>query len=182
MEVKGTLLVDWVRAIKANRNLDYQNYLTEEDWELVNSQVLASRWYPYLQWARIGRAAYRVIARADLGMARLFGAGLMKNLLGVYKNLLVPGDPAAALAQFEAIRRTFFRNAASSLDLVEKAPGRAVLRITVTDLDHQYGEPEAFAHQMAGGLVHLATASGAQNCQAEIKAVREGYDVSVTWD
>lgn len=46
MEVKGTLLVDYVKAIKGNKDREWDKWLEPEDWELIEGNVLPSQWYP----------------------------------------------------------------------------------------------------------------------------------------
>ncbi len=104
MEVKGTLLLHWVKAIRANRDKDWSDSLTAEDWELIDGRILPSNWYPFEQWVRIGSALFKVAGNRDLNLTRVFGLDWMKNFLEVYKNILVDGDPAASITKFGQLR------------------------------------------------------------------------------
>jgi hypothetical protein len=45
-KVKGSILVDFVRMIRNFKNLDWNRYLKPEDWEVINSLILSTKWYP----------------------------------------------------------------------------------------------------------------------------------------
>ena len=39
--VKGTMVLDFVKMVKAHKNLDWNKHLKPEDWEIINSIVAA---------------------------------------------------------------------------------------------------------------------------------------------
>ena len=65
MRVKGTLLLDYVRMIRANKELDWDEYLETEDWEVINSQILSSQWYSYDSFRRIAYGVFKVIGKSE---------------------------------------------------------------------------------------------------------------------
>ena len=80
MKVKGTLIIDYVRIIRANRERSWDRWLAKEDWEIIDGQVLPSNWYPYESFRRIGFAVFKEIANSDLNVAQQFGRLTIRNL------------------------------------------------------------------------------------------------------
>ena len=97
MKVKGTVIVDLVRIIRSQKNIDWSKYLKPEDFEIVKSLVVASKWYPGDSFWRLSFAVTKEIAKMQLDMTFDFGRLSAKSFLKVYKRLMVKGNPAASL-------------------------------------------------------------------------------------
>jgi hypothetical protein len=182
MEVKGTWITDYVRMIRAAKDKPWDQYLTPEDWKIVNSKVLSSVWYPYESFNRIGKAVFREIAQGNLAVSRTFGKMFAENLAAVYKTVLVPGDPASTISKVYALQGTFFRDIPSLIAPAVHEPKRTVVRISVTRLERELGEPEAFAYQFLGMLEQLADKVGARKCQSAVRKVEGGYEIDLSWE
>jgi len=71
--VKGTLLLDYVCMIRANKDKDWQKYLKPEDWEIINGRILPSLWYPYETFERAGMATFYVLGGGNFDAVRAWG-------------------------------------------------------------------------------------------------------------
>jgi len=182
MEVKGTWLTDYAKMIRAAKDKPWDKYLTPEDWEIINSKVLSSVWYSYESFNRIGKAVFREIAQGNLAVSRTFGKMFAENLAAVYKNVLVPGDPAATISKVYALQGSFLRDIPSIIAPVVHEKNRTVVKISVSQREREIGEPEAFAYQFMGMLEKLAEKVGARKCRSAVREVEGGYEVELNWE
>lgn len=152
-KVKGTVFSEYVRMIKNNRSLDWDKYLTEDDWKLVNEMILPSTWYPVESYARMGLAVFKLLAGGDVNAAWNWGRLSLDGLTKVYKNL-ISDDPYESMRKFAMIQRSL---ANFALIEVEKE-GENTLHIV---LQVNFGEEEdmAYAYQMGGMLERTAELS-----------------------
>lgn len=182
MKVKGTWITDYVRMIRAAKDKPWDKHLTAEDWEIVNSKVLSSVWYPYESFNRIGSAVFREIAGGNLEVSRSFGKMFAEKLAAVYKTVLVQGDPAATIGKVYALQGSFFQDIPSLISPVVHEKKRSVVKISVTEKEKEIGEPEAFAYQFMGMLEKLVEKVGAENLRSVVREVDGGYEVELNWD
>jgi hypothetical protein len=182
MQVKGTWLLDFVKMIRSNKDKNFDQWLTRADWDIINSQVLPSQWYPYESFNRIGRAVFRGVSGSNLEITKAFGKLMMKNLLDVYKSVLIEGDPAESVEKFNVLRRTFFKDIESDIMPTSKEDKRMKMKLIIVEIDRQVGEPEAFAHLLSGALEELTVRAGAHSADCGVDEIEEGYELTLTWE
>ena len=182
MEVKGTWITDYVRMIRASKDKDWNQYLTPDDWDIINGKVLSSSWYPYESFLRIGKAVFREIARKNLEVSRAFGKMFADNIANVYKNIVIPGEPAASISKVYALQGTFFRDIPSIIVPMLHEKNRTVVKINVTSREREFSEPEAFAHQFRGMMERLLEKVGVKKYESEVRTVDDGYEVELRWE
>lgn len=73
MLVKGTMLVDMVKAINGFKDKPWDEYLTEDAKKLVVQRILPSVWYPAEPALNCLRAVYELIGGSDPEVARQWG-------------------------------------------------------------------------------------------------------------
>ncbi len=161
MRVKGTLLLNYVKVIRANPNRDYSKLLTPEDWEIINGKVLASLWYPYDNFRRISFATFQVVGEGKLEMARFFGRFVVQDLLDVYQNFLSHGDPAGTIGKLVSLQSTFF-DGKVKLEVLEKETDRMSLTMDIQKVENDEIQRRAFYEAFAGNLEALIEVSGAK--------------------
>lgn len=181
MMVKGTWMIDYVKLINANKDRDWDKYLEASDWEIVNNRVLSSVWYPYDSFNRIGKAVFHEVAGGNLEVVRTFGRLFADNLVKVYKNVFIEGDPAATIGKIYSLQGSFFRDIPSVIEPVLHEKNRSVVRINVSERERKIGAVEAFAHQFAGMLERLLEVSGASEHEVGIADTETGYEISLDW-
>ncbi len=182
MEVKGTLILDYVKFVRANKDKHWDKWLTPQDWDVVNSLVLASKWYPFETWQRLGAAVFNEVAGKNLSLIQAYGPVVMGNLLKTYKNVLVEGDPLASIDKFESLRRNFLRGTGSDLEVVEKSGRSVKIKMHVNEMDRKIGEPEGFAYAVSGSVQELVKRAGGKTPTTTITPVEGGYELVVTWE
>ena len=180
MKIKGTMIIDHVRLIRANKDKDYGEYLTDEDWEIINGKVLPSNWYPYESFRRIAYASFMVIGQADPENARTFGRFAMRNMVKVYKTLLVPGDPVASVEKLAALRRTFYDGDIGT-QLKEKGENWLIYEIKAPKEETDRKRWEAYTWHLSGNLEELVEQSGGKDVQSSRDFKGETAEIKVAW-
>jgi hypothetical protein len=123
-QARGALLLDIVKAIKANKKLDWNKYLKPEDWQTVNSIILPTKWYPFDLYHRCSIAVFQLVAEGNLEAAHMEGQRVGRRLFETtYKSMIRRKDPMVGLTQFVAAYSSLFNFSLMSLE--EIGPWRA---------------------------------------------------------
>lgn len=108
-QVKGSMFIMFVKAIKSDRKGAFDKFLTNQDREVLSGLVLQSQWYPYETYKNCFLAVSRVIARdapktlRDWG--RIYGE---ESITTIYKSVLLKKDPRAAIEEYQRIFKSQF--------------------------------------------------------------------------
>lgn len=180
--VKGTMLIDQVRMIRANKQLDWSRFLTPEDWEFIKQTFLPSSWYPLEWYETCGWATFNVLARGDVELVRLRGRVRGKELFQtVYRNLADGKDPMSALERFVSLYSLLFNF--SSLEFRRVADKNAQI-VHHYNSNRPTGKP--YCYQLAGHIDSLIEMTGAKNGKVVFITKRwEGDPVTtfdITWE
>jgi hypothetical protein len=183
-KIKGSMLVDFVRMIRANKDKNWNEYLKPEDWEVINQRILPSVWYPVEVFMRCGWAVFKVIAQGNLDIARMGGRMQGKNLFeNVYKGLVANQDPQTAVNRFVVVYNQFFNFSSLRFEEVDKNHVKVH-----NDYDESHNHPGMvpYCHNLMGILETLIEKSGGKNVKIELKAKQwEGARTTVmdvTWE
>lgn len=181
MQVKGTMVMDYVRIIRANPDKNWDRWLTPEDWEIIRGKVLPSQRYPYKTFRNIGFAVFKEIAGGDLNVARQFGRFTMKNWIEIYRtSILVPGDPVHSLQKLAKLRRNFFTIEVDT-KVTEHGPDWARYQFLHYSEETDEERKLAYTYQMAGQLEEVVAQAGCQNPSTTISPIPAGYEILVKW-
>ena len=154
--VKGTLFADYVRTLRARRNVDWARHLDRGDLVYLSERIEPDRWYPMETFERFGLAILDEIARGKLDLVRQFGRWSIDGLCAAHGNLIAPGDPSETLMRFRVLRQSFFDFEALVIDEVYDGEATAIV---------SYGmrprAEEAATHQTLGFFERLLEMSGA---------------------
>ena len=154
--VKGTLFVDYVRMLRAFKEMNWKGVLQPEDLPYLKDPVVPDSWYPMATFERFGVAILRNIASNDLELVRRFGRASVAWLQGAYPELMAPYDPRETLMRFHVLRRSFFDYAPVEVSGIHD--GEAVIEIA-----YQMGPvaEEAASFQTLGFFEQLIEDAGA---------------------
>jgi len=162
--VKGTMLIDYARLIRANKDRNWSKYLEPEDMEIIKGKIFSSVWYHYKSFERIGMAVFHEIAGSNIETARVFGRFFWKNLLtGVYRTILSDRDPYRCLERYAILREQFFNFATHEI----KKLGDKHVHSIIT-LGEMSPGLEPFCAQLAGGFDTIMESADCQNPRVEI--------------
>ncbi len=161
-QVKGVLLVDYVRMIKSAKEVDWSKHLTQEDLALLEERIEEDRWYPFDALERMTVGIFREIAFNDMEKVREWGQRSMDQVLKMHPDLVSEDDPAESLVRVHVLRKSFF-----SFEPVEVS-SLASDSATVTI---RYGmcavAEEAATWQFAGFFQKLLELAGARDVKVE---------------
>lgn len=182
MRVKGTLLTDYVRIIRANRDKDWDQWLDAGDWAVVDKTILASSWYPYTRFRRIAYAVFKVVAGSNFEAARSFGKFNMANHLKTYRHIVVSGDPISSVRNLARLRLSFF-DSDGKIDTRVVEHGDRWLRFKYISPKVEGCEEarEAMAHSIAGFIDETIERSGHKPRDIVVSRVPDGYQMMVSW-
>jgi len=106
--VKGSLLVNWVRAIRADKAGAYPPLLSDEAREVVQRHIGTASWYPYAAYRSCFDAVVKVVLDGDLAgvrqWGRIYGEQIM---LETYGMILDEESPMGVLERY-AVTWEFF--------------------------------------------------------------------------
>jgi uncharacterized protein (TIGR02265 family) len=180
-KVKGTMLIDLVRMIRLNKDKDWNKHLKPEDWDIINSLILPTKWYPLDFFSRCGLATFNVLAEGKLELSRFNGRMTAKTLFtNTYKSVVDSKDPMKGLTQFVTIYGAFFNFSSLKLEKLDKNHAK---------IHHDYDAGDqsnlAYAHQLMGMLDTLIEMNGAKNPKITLSAKQwEGAPATtfdITW-
>jgi len=182
VEVKGSLLVDYVRLIRANKDMDWDKWLDADDKEALEEEIVTSKWYPYKLFRQLAWACYNEYAKSDNELAAVFGRFNMKNLLPVYRNVLVPGDPKESVVNFAKFWFNFFRGPGMESEFVGGDQHSATYYIKAPDEEKEPKSVEGFAHQLGGIILELVEQAGGIDPWVDVESNGLKQHITVNWD
>jgi hypothetical protein len=157
--VKGTLFVDYVRMLRAQKATDWSRHLMPEDLSYLVLRIEPDRWYPMGTFERMGLAILKELS-PDLATIRAWGRAQVDWLCRTQAELVAYGDARDTLMRFRVLRASFFDYEA--LTIAELTDGDATLFIS-------YGmsarAEEAASWQTLGFFERLLEVAGATNVQ-----------------
>jgi hypothetical protein len=182
LRVKGTMFVDQVKMIRANKGLDWNQYFGPEDWEIINKRILPSEWYPLDIYIKCALAVFKVVAQENLDLVRFRGKLRGKELFeSVYKSLVTPNDPSFSLSRFVTVYSQLFNF--SSLKLEHAGTNHEKL---YHDSKSTVSANRPYCYQLMGHLEVLIEMAGGKNVKITIPAKQwEGAPVTIldiTWE
>lgn len=182
MDVKGTMLLNYVKLIRSNRGLGWDQYLKPEDWTIINGRVFSSSRYSYDSFRRIGYAVFKLIAKSNLEVARGFGRFNMQTLLKTYStSLLAPDDPLASVKKLVLSKRAFIADDSESR-LMESGEKWARVQIIMSSHETDHERTLAFCYQYAGHLEELIERAGGSNAKSQVEQKDRTCEVLVKWE
>jgi hypothetical protein len=149
-QVKGSLLLETARMLRAHKDRDWKKYLSDQDLAVINSRIMPSTWYPLDLYERATYAIFQEIAQGKLEVAWAWGKFVGEDLIKrFYPNLVSLDDMMIALDRFKLIRQQWFKLKDPNLNpieiqKVEKHQAKIILRV-----DHPTNF-EPYTYQTAG--------------------------------
>ncbi len=178
-QVKGTILVDFVKTIKADKIGAYDKYLTDEDKQILSSRILPSSWYPYETFKNCFGAVVKVLAKDDMETVRQWGRIYGEAIItSVYKGVVKEGQPMESLDKYRTYVRNMFDFGEFEGERI--SDNETLLRIKGFDPDFK-----PIYYMMAGWIERSLELCGAKNieCVFQEKAWEGDPETSIkcTW-
>ena len=182
MRIRGVVLADYVKIVRTTRNLDWESFLNDEDWEIIKSMVIPTEWYPAEVIGRIGRGMFVLLSNSNYEFVRAFGRkNGDEHFDPATQKFFKKDDPVAALGVFAAIASRF----ADEINAKLEKTGENFAEVTFFPVD---GAPswDCYREVQAGYIEWIVEENGGKNPRAEIRhEEREGREaciIRVTWE
>jgi len=179
--IKGILLVDYVKMIRGNPDQPWSDYLSAEDLEQVSQLILPASWYPLEFFQRVGAAVFKIIAKENYEVLRVFGRTMADKIHDENPGMVSHGRARDTLRKYRAVNERVYSFQPVETDDI--GPGHLVF--------HTFSTPDEYGAKMimeivAGSIERLIALSGGRNINIRlIEAVWEGADqnsIEVTWE
>jgi uncharacterized protein (TIGR02265 family) len=162
MKVKGSVLVDFIKTIRADKSGVYEPYLTDEDKKIIGQRILPSAWYPYETFKHCFQAVFEILAKGDPEKVREWGRSYGGTIMsGLYKGLLKQGEPMQYLKKYSTYIRNFFDFGA--IEVKELSDNE--VEMTIKDFDAEF-VPAYYI--MFGWLERTLEICGAKDIKSEV--------------
>ena len=174
-KVKGSVLLDMVKVVRAFKDQPWDQHLKPGDWEIINSMVIPTEWYPIESYMRIGVAVYELVAKGNEDAVRQFGLAAMKDLIeGSYRPFLDKGDPFEATRKFLDLRKSLFNFSKMGME----PTGQRSLRVVISEFGQFEAGLDVFMILLKAHLEELIRTNGGKEISLEEKI--EGDQDQVT--
>lgn len=163
--VKGSLIIDYAKMIRANPQLPWAEHLTAEDLEQIQRMILPGSWYPLEMFQRIGRAVFKLVAQENFQVLRAFGRAMADRMQAENPGLISPGRARDTLRKYRVIQDRLYSFKPVQTD--DLAPRHLLI--------HTYSLPEESEARLimeivAGAVERLIELSGGRDIQTKIIA------------
>ncbi len=174
------LFVDYVRMLRAQKDIDWSTRLPPEDLRYLKERIDVDAWYPMATFERMGNAILDTVARGNMQAVMMWGRMQASTLRAANLSLLADGDPVETLQRFVVLRSTFFDFDALHVLLVHEDEAQIAI-------SYHMGMPaeEAASVQTVGFFEGLLALAGAHGIRSTFKEKSWAGDkrtrVDITW-
>jgi hypothetical protein len=162
--VKGVLFADYVRMIRALKNLDLSRDLAPEDVPYLTHLIMSDQWYPMATFERLGNSILHAIAKGNLEAVRMWGRFSVDQLRTENPALVVEDNPVETLMRFRVLRATYFDFEAIEIPTLTEGHAQIVVHYHMGDMAE-----EAASHQTMGFFERLLEVAGAVSTDARFR-------------
>ncbi len=162
--MRGTLFLDYVRMMRAHKDVDWSARLAREDLRYLSERIDPQAWYPMATFERMGNAILEHVAKGSLAPVKMWGRMQASMLRAQNLSLLAERDPVETLQRFCVLRATFFDFDALEVLLVHEDEAQIAIR-------YHMGMPaeEAASVQTAGFFDGLLALAGARDVRSTFR-------------
>jgi hypothetical protein len=179
--VKGSVLVDYVKLMRASPQLPWADHLSPADLEQLNAMILPASWYPVDLFQRLGLAVFRLLSKESFEVVRGYGRFLAEQMNAQNPGLMVKGRPRDTLNKFQVIQDRLFSY--KVVEIKEQVPGRCIFQANFLPQDVGI---KIYMEVTAATLGRLIEFSGGRNVRARvIEGMWQGGSSNVmelTWE
>ena len=182
--VKGSMLLDFTKMIRANHDKPWQKFLDLEDMQALNNMIVPLAWYPLKVFRKAGLAVFEVFGKKDPESAREWGRNMVRRIPEeIYNSFFNKNDPARALRNYVNVNRSTFSFLRPRFSPSGPASARIGLHGT-PEVKKEFPDLELLGLILAGSVEELTRKNGGLDPQVALKT--DGQDdelfaLHVTW-
>jgi len=179
--VKGSVLVDYVKLMRASPQLPWADHLAPADLEQLQQMILPASWYPVELFQRLGLAVFKLVSKESYEVVRNFGRFLAEQMNAQNPGLVVKDRPRDTLNKYQVIQDRLFSY--KVVEIQEQGPGRLIFQANF--LPQNVGI-QLYMEATAGTLGRLIEFSGGRNVRTRLlEGMWQGGNsntMEVTWE
>jgi hypothetical protein len=181
MRIKGNFLKDYVKIVNDTPELDWDSYLTEDDWKIVRSVIIPAAWYPVETMGRIGRGIFEMRSNKNYEAVRMHGRARVEQVFDeATMRFMLKDDPQASVRAYAVIAKRYVDEV--NVTFEKSGPGFAEICFYPVDDAPAF---DLFREIQAGTMERLVELNGGREPRAEfIEEDREGGQaciIRVNW-
>ena len=136
-QVKGSMLVGFVKAIKADKTGLCETLLNDQGKALASEMILANKWYPFDGYKSCFEAVCAINAKSNPEIMRQFGRKSgEETMTAIYGTVFAKSDAMGAIDAFKQI----VKNVYDSITIEGEMVSDNEIKISVTDFDPEFEE------------------------------------------
>jgi hypothetical protein len=172
--VKGSMVIDFAKMIKANHDKPWQKYLDLDDMQTLNSMIIPLAWSPLKVFRKAGFAVFEVFGKKDPEAAREWGRNMVRKIPDeIYNSFFDKNDPARALRNYVNVNRSTFSFLRPRFS--EAGPGAARIGLHgAPEVKKEFPELDLLGLILSGSVEELIIKNGGVNPQVSAKT--DGQD------
>jgi hypothetical protein len=179
MNVKGSIFISLIKAIKHDKSGAFNRYLTDKDRAFIASKILPSTWCPFDTYERCVTGVFEVVGKGNPDVARGWGRAECKAALtGIYSSFVEGRDPIGFIRDYEMVHKRFFDT--SRIEVTVEGSNQVVFKLLKLDT-----RCVPIYHLIQGWLEQGLELCGAKNIQfTYLTKSWEGYpdtSMRITW-
>ena len=167
--VKGSIFLNYVRIIRANKERDWGKYLTDADLKLVFSEIMAHRWHPLDAYERIGYAIFQELAQGKMEIAWQWGRFAGEDIGKRYYHYLTRADDPLKCIEWTKLfvqqGYQFDQPDFQALKFETLGPNQVKILI---QYDHPSKAFAPYVYQVAGTYERLVEINGGKEVKVDI--------------
>lgn len=136
-QVKGSMLVGFVKAIKADTSGRFDDLLSDDAKALLDERILAAKWYPFEAYKSCFKAVCTVNAGSNPEVIRQIGRQASEEIMkSIYRTVFNRDTAEGAMESFSVISRTVY----DSVTVNSAMLADNKVRISIHDFDSEFAE------------------------------------------
>ena len=164
--VKGSVLVDYLKIIRANPDLPWADHLLAEDLEQINRMILPSSWYPAGMFQRMGEAIFKLVSRENYQVVHQFGRSMADRLHKDNPGMVVKNQVPDTVRKYLTVQRRFYSFEIFSI----KESGPGAMKVGVNN-DPDTSGTGLLAAATCGTLERLIELAGATDVKIKLENI-----------
>jgi hypothetical protein len=175
--VKGSVIADYAKMVRANPHQPWERYLMAEDMEVIKQMILPGSWYPIGFFQRLGLAVFKLVAKENRELLHAFGRAIADRFQAEYPRMVSKTAPRNTLEKYIWIQKSFYNFPAFKVE----DQGSSRLLVHIYSLPEEVGVP-VYLIQISGVVERLIELSGSSCLGIKISTAKEPERVVSTMD
>jgi hypothetical protein len=118
-QVKGSMLVDFVKTIKSDKTGSLDKFLTDADRAVLSQRILSGSWYPFETYKNCFTAVARVVAKDNPETLKEWGRQYGETTMtSIYKIILQKKDARSAMTAYNSVFKSQFNFGTAEFKMV----------------------------------------------------------------